>query len=234
MLNQGYEPAFVAGFCANAYNEGSFGLFESSKYIGNYQKRPRYFCFLDGGEYYALRNGQYVLVAVYLSPEEMKTYTGPAEARQRYGEEKYYWNNWSGKRVWEINLDELYAFLKKLSAGGWQGKFGVGITQWTGGRISKLISYYRKHATPGSATVTQDQAAAAEMDMILYDLRGDYKKVYDTWKKENASALDCEESARSAGSIVCLKYEIPVNKEQQAVTRGKRAAKFYRIMTGTN
>ena len=232
MLNAGYEPAFVAGFCANAYNEGRFGLFESSKYVANYQKRPRYFCYLDGGDYYTLKDGKYVLTAVYLSPEEMKTYTGPAEARQRFGPEKYYWNKWSGKYIWEVNLDELYALLKQLSAGGWQGKFGVGITQWTGGRIANLIKFYRKYASPGATTVTPDQAAAAEMDMILYDLRGDYKKVYNTWKKENAGALDCVESARSAGSIVCLKYAIPVNKEQQAVTRGNRAAKFYKIMMG--
>ena len=232
MLNNGYEPAFVAGFCANAYNEGQFGLFESSKYVANYQKRPRYFCYLDGGEYYTLKDGKYVLTAVYLSPEEIKTYTGPAEARQRFGPEKYYWNKWSGKYVWEINLDELYALLKQLSAGGWKGKFGVGITQWTGGRVSNLIKRYRKYATPGSTTITPEQAAKAEMEMILWDLKGDYKKVYDAWKKENAAALDCVESARSAGSIVCLKYAIPANKEQSAITRGKRAAKFYKIMMG--
>ena len=69
--------------------------------------------------------------------------------------------------------------------------------------------------------------------MVLYDLKGDYKKVYDTWKKQNAGALNTVESARSAGSIVTLKYAIPANKEQSAIKRGNRAASFYKIMTGT-
>ena len=233
LMNAGFEPAFAAGVCANVYSEGSYGTLESSKYVANYLKRPRYFCYLDGGDYYTLKNGKYVLTAVYLSPEEMKKYTGPAEARQRFGEEKYYWNNWSGKKVWNVDLNALQAFVDKLTEGKWQGKFGMGITQWTGGRTRKLMTLYHKHAGTGSGTITEAQVIAAENEMILSDLRGDYKKVYDGWKKENKSNLNSAAAAKSAGSWVCLKYEIPASKEQKAVTRGERAATFYKIMTGT-
>ena len=234
LMNAGFEPAFAAGVCANVYSEGTYGSFESSKYVKNYLKRPKYFCYLDGGDYYTLKDGQYVLTAVYLSQEEKDAYTGPAEARLRYGEEKYYWNHWSGKRVYNIDLNELQAFMDALTAGKWEGKFGLGITQWTGGRTRKLMAKYRKYAGEGSATITEAQVIAAENEMILYDLQGDYKKVYTGWRSENESALYCANAAKSAGSWVCLKYEIPANKETSAVTRGDRAAKFYQIMVGAD
>lgn len=235
LMKAGFEAPFAAGVCANVYSEGTYGFLESSKYVSNYQKRPKYFCYLDGGDYYTKQsNGQYKLTAVYLSAEEIKKYTGSVEARQRYGAEKYYWNNWSGKYVYNLDLNALQAFIDKLTAEGWVGKFGMGVTQWTGGRTRKLMARYRKYAGAGSATITKQQVIAAENEMILYDLQGDYKKVYTEWKSTNKNGLYCPESARSAGSLVCLKYEIPANKEQSAVTRGDRAAKFYKIMIGAN
>ena len=233
MLNAGYEPAFVAGLCANVYSEGSYGFFESSKYIANYLKRPKYFCYLDGGDYYKKdSSGKYVLTTVYLAPEEIATYTGTVEAKPRFGAANYYRDNWSGKKVWNCDLNELQKFMDVLTEGKWQGKFGLGVTQWTGGRTRKLMKLYRKHAGENSATITEAQVIAAENEMILYDLNGDYKKVYTGWRSENKSALHCPEAANSAGSWICLKYEIPANKEESAVKRGKNAAKFYKIMVG--
>ena len=68
--------------------------------------------------------------------------------------------------------------------------------------------------------------------MILYDFRGSYKGVYTGWYSQNAAALATQDAARSAGSVVCLKYEIPADKETKAVTRGNKAAEIYRIMMG--
>ncbi len=251
LMNNGFECSFAAGVCANIYSEGSYGFFESSKYIKNYQKRPRYFCFLDGGDYYTKdANGNYVVTDVYLSPEEYAAYTGPSIKHLRFGDEKFYWNNFSGKYVWEIDLNFLQAFMDLLTNGqllngqsdgyvdnngkpkGWQGKFGLGCTQWTGGRTRKLVALYRKYAGEGNPTITKDQVIAAEHDMILYDLQGDYKKVYTGWRNENINGLYCPEAANSAGSWVCLKYEIPANKEESAVKRGKKAAEIYNIMVG--
>ncbi|MDO4866210.1 MAG: phage tail tip lysozyme [Clostridia bacterium] len=231
LIDNGFEPAFAAGVGANIYAEGTYGLFESSKYISNYQKRPRYFCYLDGGDYYTQKDGKYVLTAVYLSQEDMDAYDGKAEKRLRFGAENFYRDNYSGKYIQNVDLNALQTLMETLSKGGWQGKFGLGIVQWTGARTAKLVACYRKHAG-GAATITKAQAIAAENEMILNDLKGSYSGVYTAWKKANSGALDSEAAARSAGALVCTRYEIPANKESKAVTRGNKAASIYRTMTG--
>lgn len=231
LVGAGFEPAFAAGVGANVYAEGTYGLFESSKYIANYQKRPRYFCYLDGGDYYTKVDGEYKLTAVYLAAEDVEGYDGEVEARPRYGAENYYRDNFSGKYVQDIKLEDLEALVTSLAAGGWQGKFGLGLVQWTGGRTKTLVAMYRKHAS-ADGSLTAAQVAAAENEMILYDFKGDYAKVYASWKETNAKNLKSEGAARSAGSIVCLRYEVPVDKESKAVTRGNKAAEIYRIMMG--
>ena len=267
LMDHGFEPAFAAGVCANIYAEGSYGLFERSGYQSNSEhpdleyRRPKYFCYLDGGNYYTRGAGGYAVTDVYLSPEDMDAYTGSARVHMRYGDENYYLDNWSGRRVWDIDLNELEEFMCNLASLNlqygtpdawtydnstdtweyneaqegmerWRGKFGLGCAQWTGEEAMRLLALYRRHAGAGSATITKKQAIAAEHEMILSDLQGYYKKVYNGWRRENESALYCPEAAASAGSWVCLKYEIPANREAKAVSRGKRAAEIYRIMVG--
>ena len=232
LISAGFEPAFAAGVGANVYSEGTYGMFESSKYIKNYLKRPRYFCYLDGGDYYTQKDGEYVLTAVYMAKEDMASYTGEAEARERFGAENYYRDNFSGKYVQNIDLNELETFMNALAKGKWEGKFGVGIVQWTGGRTMKLLSFYRQHAGAGSATITAEQVMAAENEMILYDFKGDYAKVYTAWLNENAGALDTVDAAYSGGALVCTKYEIPVDKNAKAIIRGNKAKEIYQIMVG--
>ena len=53
---------------------------------------------------------------------------------------------------------------------------------------------------------------------------------YENWINEHKN-LDCEEAAYDAASKICLKYEIPDDKEAQAQKRGKTAKKVYKIMT---
>ena len=231
LISNGFDPAFAAGVGANIYAEGTYGLFESSKYITNYQKRPKYFCYLDGGNYYSLVNGKYQVTAVYLSREELDAYTGKATKMLRFGEENFYLNNLSGKYVQNVDLNQLEALMDKLAEGKWQGKFGLGIVQWTGARTKTLVSFYRRHAGSGNR-ISAAQVVAAENEMILYDLRGSYAGVYTSWKNANGAKRNTEAAARSAGSLVCLKYEIPANKQSKAVTRGNKAAEIYRIMVG--
>ena len=229
LIDSGFEPAFAAGVGANIYSEGTYGLFESSKYITNYKSRPRYFCYLDGGDYYS--SGK--LTAVYMCKEEIADYMGGPEARERFGPKNFYLDNYSGKFVWDVDLNELEALMEKLAEGGWEGKFGLGIVQWTGGRTKTLVSFYRKAAGPDATKITRAQAIAAENQMIISDLKGGYSGVYSSWKNANSDGgLYTEEAAYSAGSIVCLRYEIPANKESKAVTRGNKAAEIFRIMVG--
>ncbi|MBR1821127.1 MAG: Ig-like domain-containing protein [Clostridia bacterium] len=231
LVSNGFEPAFAAGVGANIYAEGTYGLFESSKYVSNYQKRPKYFCYLDGGNYYTLKGGEYVVSAVYLSQEELEAYTGEAEKKLRFGEANFYLNSYSGKYAQNVDLNQLEALMTTLAAGGWQGKFGLGIVQWTGARTRTLVSFYRKHAGEGGK-ISAAQVVAAENEMILYDLKGSYAGVYTSWKSANGANRATEDAARSAGSLVCLRYEVPANKESKAVTRGNKAAEIYKIMMG--
>ena len=226
LMESGYEPAFAAGVAANVYAEGSYGFFESSKYITYPKKRPRYFCYLDGGEYY--KNG--VLTTVYLSAAEYKTYKGKAEKQLRYAEENFYRNRYSGKYAWDVNLTQLEALLADLEKGGWVGKFGLGVTQWTGSRTKYLVGFYRKHAGKGN-TITKAQVMAAENEAILAELKGAYAFIYSNWKSANGN-LKTEAAAGSAGSLICLKYEIPATKETQAVIRSTKAKAIYRVMAG--
>ena len=231
LMDAGYEPAFAAGVAANVYSEGTYGLFESSKYVSHPEKRPRYFAYLDGGDYYSKVDGEYEVTDVYLSPEEYETYDGDATRHLRFGEKDYYLNNFSKKYATEIDLYELESLMETLSYGGWQGKFGLGVVQWTGGRTKNLVRCYRRQAGD-SATLTWDQVIAAENEMILGEFDGSYRFVYNAWKDGNDDDPASAEAARSAGAIVCLKYEVPADKELKAVTRGAKAASIYRVMVG--
>ena len=67
LLNEGYEPAFVAGICANVIKEGSFGVFESSAYK-DLSKKPSYLIYMDNN--YNYRNtysGRYIYNGFSLS-----------------------------------------------------------------------------------------------------------------------------------------------------------------------
>lgn len=256
LMDNGFSPAFAAGVVANIYSEGSYGKLESSNYgitSGNVDlqhKRPKYFCYLDGGIYYTKdANGNYVPAIQFVPPEIKAAHPDDPAYLVRYGDENYYLNNWSSKYIYDgCDLNALQVFIDNLTNNVrqdgvsyshdwkdgkmWHGKFGMGCTQWTGGRTRKLMALYRKYAGAGSATITKAQTIAAEHEMILYDLTGDYKKVYTEWLNTNENAKYCPEAAYSAGSLVCLKYEIPANKESSAVKRGNNASKFYKIMVG--
>lgn len=250
LMDNGFSPAFAAGVVANIYSEGSYGKLESSNYgitSGNMdmqKKRPKYFCYLDGGTYYNATTGN----IQFVSPEEKAQHPDDPAYLVRYGDENYYLTNWSSKYVYDCDLNLLQDFIDKLTENirqdgvsfshdwkdgkMWHGKFGMGCTQWTGGRTRKLMALYHKYAGAGNPTITKAQVIAAEHEMILYDLTGDYKKVYTEWLNANDDAKYCPEAAYSAGSLVCLKYEIPANKETSAVKRGNNASKFYKIMVG--
>lgn len=231
LMDAGFEPAFAAGVAANVYSEGTYGLFESSKYVSHPEKRPRYFAYLDGGAYYSKQNGEYVLTDVYLTADEYDDYDGDAEKHLCFGERNYYLDNFSKKYAPEVDLNELEAFLAELSDGGWQGKFGLGVVQWTGGRTKKLVEFYRRHAGSGSA-ITSAQVVAAENEMILYELNGSYRFVYNAWQSDNPRDTATAEAARSAGALVCLRYEVPADRETKAVQRGAKAAAIYQVMAG--
>lgn len=62
LLNEGYEPAFVAGMLGNFACEGSFGMFESSKYISHPEMEPDYLVYMDQNwDYRSKYSGQSIV-----------------------------------------------------------------------------------------------------------------------------------------------------------------------------
>ena len=231
LMDYDFEPAFAAGVGANIYYEGTYGMFESSRYLANPKSRPRYFCYLDGGEYYTHQNGGYALTAVYLSEEELAEYDGEAEGRLRFAEKDFYLNRYSHRLVQEVDVKELMELMNALEEGDWEGKFGLGIVQWTGSRTKKLVKKYCKY-TGKDNRITADGVVAAENEMILDELKGGYSGVYSKWKSDNKGDRLTDKAARSAGSIVCTYYEKPANAQGKAGQRGDKAAEIFRVMMG--
>ncbi|NLL06084.1 MAG: peptidoglycan-binding protein [Clostridiaceae bacterium] len=52
LLNEGYEPAFVAGVLSNIQAEGTTGKFESSNYVSNPGDKPDYLVYMDSNYNY--------------------------------------------------------------------------------------------------------------------------------------------------------------------------------------
>jgi hypothetical protein len=191
LLNNGYEPSFVAGVLGNIYHEGNIGMFESSAYRKPSSK-PQYLKYMDN--LYSYRS------------------------------------NYSGKCVTDVSMHKLNRMMEKLRSNNWeQGKFGLGCVQWTGERTYNLVQLYLKECG-NSDTITLDQAISAEGKMIIQELKGEYKKIYNQWKNENNNKNSAN-AAYNAGHIMCMLYEIPKDAKSKAITRGNTSKEIYNIMT---
>ena len=143
-----------------------------------------------------------------------------------------YANKYSGKCVTQVNLRELKDLCDKLKKDNWKnGKFGLGIIQWTGTRTGPLVDLYLEEAN-GAESINLSQVITAEGKYMMKELKNQYSYVYNDWKNNNGNDLSSENAAYNAGSQICLKYEIPFNKEQAADKRGNTAKIILRIMLG--
>ena len=141
-----------------------------------------------------------------------------------------YRTKYSGKCIFNVSMREVGKMLEKLKSYEWKrGKFGLGCVQWTGSRTYTLFKLYEKECG-NSDTITEDQATIAEGKMVLEELTGSYKYIYETWKKENSNK-NTGNAAYNAGSDICKKYEVPDDKESRAVVRGNTSIDLYNIMT---
>ena len=232
LLDDGFEPAFAAGVAANLYAEGVYGAFETSNYSIVPYMRPRYFAYLDGGEYYTDNGeGLYEPKDIFLSKSDYLTYTGLLAKHERYGEENFYRNNFSGKNITAVGLSLTESLLNDLASGGWEGEFGLGIMQWRKADAQALVKLYRD-AAGTSGTLTSAKVITAENKMILSDLKGSHVAVYNSWKAANEGSLASEAAAGSAGTIVYNMYEKSADSEVTATERAAKAMKIYNVMMG--
>ncbi len=182
LLNDNYEPEFVAGVLGNIQNEGTPGVFESSAYKTE-SKKPPYLAYMDNNFDYQ--------------------------------------NKFSGKSIQEVGIAAAIDLQNKVKASDYEGKFGLGMIQWTGSRTEGLLASYQKYAT--SDEPTKEECIMAEVNFMADELAGNYAKVYSNWKNG-------DKSASSAGDIICRQYEIPADTDSQARLRAQNANKIYAVM----
>jgi len=148
----------------------------------------------------------------------------------KYMDQLYdYRNKYSGKIITDVSMKALGTLLTKLKNDNWKkGKFGLGCIQWTGGRTYNLFKIYQQECG-NKDKITLAQATSAEGKMVISELNGDYKYIYNQWKNENSNR-NTAVAAYNAGYILCMKYEVPADTKNKAKVRGGTAQDMYNIM----
>ncbi|SHH55223.1 hypothetical protein SAMN02744040_02326 [Tepidibacter thalassicus DSM 15285] len=118
--------------------------------------------------------------------------------------------------------------IEDCKATNYKGKFGLGCVQWTGSRTKNLIDCYVDECGE-EGYPTREQYYKAESTLISKEFNGNYKKIYEEWLSKHSGK---NTAAYEAGSMVCLKYEVPADRYNKAKTRGKSAQKIYQAMMG--
>ena len=148
-----------------------------------------------------------------------------------YLDELYgYRTKYSGKLITEVSMKYVNILLEKLKRGNWEkGQFGLGCAQWRGERTYKLFKLYQQECH-NEDKITFEQAARAEGKMFINDLKGEYKYIYQHWKKETTN-INTPLAAYNAANLICTKYDVPTNTERKARIRARTANYMYIIMT---
>ena len=142
----------------------------------------------------------------------------------RYMDANYgYATKCSGRTLSEVGISVASDMSAKAEASGYKGKFGLGMVQWTGGRATSLIEFYKTKTSKNNPT--ESECASIEASYIVKELETSYSYVYKNWKMGQATAA-------SAGDIVCREYERPRYKNTEAVSRAANANEIYKIMMG--
>ena len=159
-------------------------------------------------------------------------YYNSSQDYMQYMQNHYsYKSNYSGKYIYNVNLNNVYNMLKQIndtSRGTWRingsrAGFGLGSIQWTFGRTYELVKIYRE-VNGQNSTITKAQATKAEGLMISRELDSDsYRYIYNNWKGSQSSAYN-------AAYKICVSYEVPANKDYQGKQRGNLAEKIYSDM----
>ena len=141
----------------------------------------------------------------------------------KYMDEHFnYRKEFSGKSISDVGITKAIELQEKAKKSGFKGKFGLGMIQWTGGRTSGLLDSYKKYCKSDKPTAAE--CAKAEENYMVDELKGEYASVYKEWKNSK------DKSAENAGSIICKKYEVPADTENQAKLRAKNALRIYNVM----
>jgi len=150
----------------------------------------------------------------------------------------FYRNNYSGKTIMEVDLQDVWNILEDLKTrsnntweiGGTRVGFGLGSIQWTFSRAYSLVCLY-KDRVGDSTSITTEQALGAEVSMIMNELQSSqYNGIITQWRNDCVNDMNSEAAAYAAGSLLCRYYLVPKNITEQASKRGLRAREIYLAM----
>jgi len=141
-----------------------------------------------------------------------------------------YRKKYSNKLITEVSMKELGEMLNQCKRDKWEkGKFGLGSIQWRGERTYKLFELYKQECN-SEDTITPEQAAKAEGNMLIKEFISGYIAVYDQWEIENKNK-NTPLAAYRAGHNIYTKYVNPYDDIKQARIRARTATNMYNIMT---
>jgi len=118
----------------------------------------------------------------------------------KYMDEHFdYRKKFSGKTIRDVGISAALELQKNAENSNFQGKFGLGMIQWTGDRTGKLLSYYQKYASGDKPT--EDECIKAEINFMVDELKSSScSYIYANWKKilrrltqENLSAKNMKD-----------------------------------------
>ena len=137
-----------------------------------------------------------------------------------------YSTTYSGQNLVSIGLRATKTLIEKCEGTGYAAKFGLGCVQWTGARTKNLIEYYI--ALYGIDTkLNKEMCYRAETKFMIQELTSDtYNHIYEEW---NTNYKGSSKAAYEAGRLICLKYEVPADREAASKKRGDMAQKIYDI-----
>jgi len=148
--------------------------------------------------------------------------TNPEPAYLVYMDNNFnYRNLYSGRSITEVGIASAVDIANKAKNSGYQGKFGLGMIQWTGGRTNNLLDEYRNLSSKDVPSLIE--CARIEAQFIVKELQSSaYSYIYESWKSNP--------TAYNAGYIICTDYEVPANTNYQANERGNNASYIYSLM----
>ena len=206
LLNNGHDPAFVAGMLGNVQGEGDFGQFENTTNPpGASQSYMRYM--IENHDYMNRFNQRHIYSpTVGATLEELLTIINGRIAAtgnnnvNMFGLGALQWTN--GSRI--RHLVENYIAI-------------AGSNRITRAQViqAELLTLREQLAGRGNHTGPSPYWGA--------DLTA-------TWRSNNANRLGTEVAARDAAALLTFNFLRPANEETQAVLRGNNAVELLRIM----
>ena len=154
----------------------------------------------------------------------------------QYAGTDYYLNNYSGKTIIDVNVQNVYSMLHSLKTtsndtwriNGSRVGFGLGSIQWTFSRAYTLVQLYLE-VNNNQSSISKTQAIEAEKLMIMRELKSsEYRGIVNTWRNK-CDNINSADAANIAGSDLCNSYLRPADSTQ-AQKRATRAEAIYSAM----